>query len=141
MKKSEALVTKPKKTDRGMVLPVKQKVTLDLVKEIKSMKGVEDLGTAMLESAHQFNMITQTILKQKYGFSDTHLKEFNEEVKHALEGLVYVEEKGLNPLSGYSMDQLIDVTLNHYQMLKAARAGLSLPTDQEAAKLLMKKKK
>lgn len=140
MKKSKALATKPKDADRGMVLPIKQKVTLDLVKELKSMKNVEDLGTAVLEAAHQFNMITQSLLKQKYGFSDAHLKEFNEEVKHALEGLSYVESKGLNPLSGYSMDQLINITLNHYNMLKAARAGIELPTSKDAFKFLNGKK-
>jgi hypothetical protein len=138
MKKSKAITVKnPDQT--GMVLD-RGKTTLNLVKELKDMKNVEDLGTAVLQSSHQFYMLIQSLLKEKYGFSDKHLKELNKEVTHAVEGLAYFEERGLNPLSTHSIDQMVDVTLNHYDMLKAGRAGIELPTNQDAARLLMKKK-
>lgn len=114
---------------------------MSLVKELKKMKNVEDLGTAVMHSSFQFYMLIQSILKEKYGFSDKHLADLNKEVTHAVEGLAWFEEKGLNPLSAHSIDQMVDVTMNHYTMLKAGRAGLALPTDQEAAKVLMGKKR
>ena len=125
-----------KKSETKLV--TKKNVGSELVKRVEN---TEDMGTAVIKSAHQFYLLIQSILKAKYGFSDKHLTEFNKEVARAVEGLAYFEEKGLNPLSAYSLDQLAGVSLNHYQMLKAARSGLTLPTDKEAAKLLMGKKK
>lgn len=122
-------------------ITLKNKATLDLVKELKNMKNIEDLGTAVLESSHQFYLLIQSILKEKYNFDDKDLKGLNQEVTHAVEGLAYLEEKGLHPLSGHSIDEMVNVTVNHYQTLKAARAGLALPTDKEATRLLYGKKK
>jgi hypothetical protein len=139
MKKSKKSIVKQE--DHGAPLPIKQEATLDLVKELKSMKNVEDLGTAVLQSSHQFYLLIQSILKEKYGFNDTHLKDLNQEVAHAVEGLAYLEEKGLHPLSGNSIDQMVDVTINHYDVLKAARAGIELPTSKDAMKVLYGKKK
>ena len=127
MKKSKALT---KKTQ-----------PMSLVKELKKMENVEDLGSAVLHSSHQFYLLIQSILKAKYGFSDKHLQDLNKEVTHAVEGLAWFEEKGLNPLSAHSIDQMVNITMNHYTMLKAGRAGLELPTDKQAAKLLFGKKK
>ncbi len=119
-------------------LVTKKNLGAELVKIIENQ---EDMATAVLHSSHQFYLLIQSILKAKYGFSDKHLGELNQEVTHAVEGLAWFEEKGLNPLSAHSIDQMVDVTINHYSMLKAGRAGLALPTDQEAAKVLMGKKK
>ena len=127
MKKSRALT---KKTQ-----------PMSLVKELKKMENVEDLGSAVLHSSHQFYLVIQSILKEKYGFSDKHLQDLNKEVTHAVEGLGYFESKGLHPLSAHSIDDLAKVTIYDYQRLKAARSGLELPTDKEAAKLLFGKKK
>lgn len=120
---------------------LQKKTTLNLVKDLKKMENVEDLGTAVLQSSHQFYLLIQSILKEKYSFEDEDLKNLNQEVTRAVEGLAYFEEKGLNPLSAHSIDQLVDVTVNHYQMLKAARSGLELPSDPDAIKLLINKKK
>lgn len=114
---------------------------MNLVKELKSMENVEDLGTAVLQSSHQFYLLIQSLLKQRYDFSDKELKDLNKEVTHAVEGLAWLEEKGLHPLSAHSIDGMVDVTLNHYKVLKAARSGLELPSDPNAIKLLYGKKK
>lgn len=129
-----------KKSRKDKDIVVTSKVTLDLVKELKQMENVEDLGTSVLRSAHQFYLVIQSILKEKYAFDDKELKSLNKEVAHAVEGLSYFEQKGLHPLSAHSIDELVDVTVNHYTTLKAARAGLELPSDKDAAKLLMGKK-
>ena len=130
-----------KKADGIMKFVNPKNAGLSLVKELKEMKNVEDLGTAIYQSSEQFYLLIQSILQEKYGFSDTHLKELNEEVRKAVEGLAWFEDKGLNPLSVKSVAQLTDVTMNHYQTLKAAKAGLELPTSKEALKILMGKKK
>lgn len=131
-----------KKTKKQSKDIVKQNsVTLDLVTELKSMENVEDLGTSVLRSAHQFYLVIQSILKEKYSFEDKELKDLNQEVAHAVEGLGYFEQSGLHPLSAHSIDQLVDVTVNHYTTLKAARSGIELPVDKSAAKLLMGDKK
>lgn len=122
-------------------LALQNQTTLNLVKELKQMENVEDLGSAVLHSAHQFYLVIQSILKDKYGFDDTHLKELNQEITHAVEGLGYFETKGLHPLSAHSIDDLVNVTVHDYQRLKAARSGLELPTDEEATKLLYPNKK
>jgi hypothetical protein len=126
---------------KKLIKVTKQNVALDLAKEVKQMKNVEDLGTAILHSSHQFYLLIQSILKEKYNFDDKDLKDLNQEVAHSVETLAYLEEKGLNPLSAHSIDQMVDVAVNHYQMLKAARAGINLPTSPEAMKLLYGKKK
>lgn len=125
MPKSKTLV----KTD-------KPETALNLVTELKSMKNVEDLGTAVLRSSHQFYLLIQSLLKERYDFKDKDLKDLNKEVARAVEGLAYFEQKGLHPLSAHSIDDLVSVTVNHYQTLKAARAGLELPSDKEALKFL-----
>jgi hypothetical protein len=138
MKKSKSITVKTKKPEDSIV---QSKITLDLVKELKEMKNVEDLGTSVLRSAHQFYLVIQSILKERYSFDDKELKELNKEVAHAVEGLGYFEQNGLHPLSAHSIDELVDVTVNHYTTLKAARSGIELPVDKTAAKLLMGNKK
>jgi hypothetical protein len=119
-------------------LITKKNIGSELVKRIEKQ---EDMANAVIHASHQFYLLIQSILKEKYGFDDKHLRDLNKEVTRAVEGLAWFEEKGLNPLSAHSIDQLVDVTLNHYAMLKAARAGILLPTNKEAAKVLMGKKK
>ena len=132
---------KKSKKEEPKDIVVQNQVTLNLVKELKQMENVEDLGTSVLRSAHQFYLVIQSILKEKYAFDDKNLKDLNKEVTHAVEGLGYFEQKGLHPLSAHSIDDLVGVTVNHYQTLKAARAGLELPSDKEALKFLIGEKK
>ena len=108
---------------------------------VARINNKEDMVTAVYRSAHQFNLLTQSILKQKFNFEDRDLVELNKEITKAVEGLAYFEEKGLHPLSGHSLDQLVDVTVRHWDVLKAARSGLELPVNKKAAKLLMEEKK
>ena len=114
----------------------KPEVALNLVTELKSMKNVEDLGTAVLRSSHQFYLLIQSLLKERHGFDDKDLKDLNKEVARAVEGLAYFEQKGLHPLSAHSIDGLVDVTVNHYKTLKSARTGLKLQSDKDAFKFL-----
>lgn len=111
---------------------------LILSEELKKMENVEHLGTSIYHTSQQFYLLIQSILLDKYGFTEKQLKELNVEVKKAVEGLAWFEEKGLNPLSPYSIAQLVDVTLHHYQEFKANKAGIELPTNKRAAKLLHK---
>ena len=115
-------------------------VGISLVKELKKMNNVEDLGTAMMHSSQQLYLLIQDILRTKYDFTEKELKELNQEVTHAVEGLAYFEEKGLNPMTPTSIAQMVDVTMNHYKTFQAARSGLTLPTSKEATKLLEGKK-
>ena len=132
MTRSKNIVSK-----NEQVVITKKNIGNELIKRIETK---EDMANATIRASHQFYMLIQSLLKSKYGFDDKELKNLNHEVAHAVEGLQYFEDKGLNQLSAYSLDQLADVTLNHYDQLKAARAGLELPTDKNAVKLLMKTK-
>jgi len=126
------------KKETGIKNIGKTKWTVDLVDRTDKIATTEDLATTMIQTAHQFNLMTQSILQNKFGFTDKELKDFNNELAHALEGLAYFEEKGLHPLSLYSLNQVVDITMNNYKVLKAARSGISLIADKDAAKLLMK---
>ena len=108
---------------------------------VKRVENTEDMGTAVYRSAHQFYLLLQSLLKDEFNFNDNDLKNLNKSVTKAVEGLAYFEEKGLHPLSGHSLDQLVSVTQHHYQTLRAARSGLELPVNKKAAKLLMEEKK
>lgn len=117
------------------------KWTTELVDKTDKIESTEDLANTMLAASHQFNLLSQSILQQKFGFTDKDLNDFNRELAHSLESLAYFETKGLHPLSLHSLNEVVDITMNNYQKIKAARAGLTLPTDKDAAKLLYGKKK
>lgn len=116
----------------------KKNVGSELVKRIQTQ---EDMSNAILQSSHQFYLLLQSLLKDQFNFDDKDLKRLNKEVTHAVEGLAYFEDNGLHPLSGRALDDLINVTVRHYEQLKANRAGLELPTNPKAFKLLYGKKK
>lgn len=139
MKKSNGLV--PKKASEVTKYINPKNAGLSLVEEIKSMESIEDLGTSIYQTSHQFYLVIQSILQAKFGFDEKELKDLNQEVTKAIEGLAYFEDKGLHPLSVHSAGQLVDVTMNHYETLKAARSGLELPTSKQASKLLHGDKK
>ena len=119
-------------------LVTKKNAGAEIVARINSK---EDMVTAVYQSSHQFYLLIQSLLKEKFNFDDDDLKNLNKEVTKAVEGLAYFEEKGLHPLSGHSLDQLVDVSMHHWDVLKAARSGLELPVNKKAAKLLMEEKK
>jgi hypothetical protein len=114
----------------------KENVGIELVKELKQMKNVEDLGTSIYHTSQQMYMLIQDLLRMKFNFTPQELKELHQEVTKAVEGLAWFEEKGLSPLSPDSIGKLVDVTLNHYNEFKAAKAGISLPNSKSATKLL-----
>ena len=103
------------------------------------MKNVEDLGSSIYQTTQQFYLIIQSLLKDKYSFTDEELKSLNQEITKAVEALAWFEEKGLHPISPNMVEQLTDVTLRHYQEFKASKAGIALPTGDQASKLLKKK--
>ena len=115
-------------------LVTKKNVGATLVAKIQNQ---EDQANAVIRSSHQFYLLIQSLLKDQFNFDDKDLKDLNKSVTKAVEGLAYFEEKGLLPLSAGSLDQLVEVTQHHYEQLKADRAGIFLPTDKKAAKLLM----
>ena len=138
MKKNKSLIKK----ENGEIKKIgNTKWTIELIDKTNKIATTEDLANTMIQTSHQFNLVTQSILQQKFGFDDKDLKDFNKELSHALEGLAFFEDKGLHPMSLHSLNQVVDVSLNNYQVLRAARAGLELPTDKEANKLLMGKSK
>lgn len=128
MKKNKALTKKVDAKNAGM----------SLVKELKKMSNVEDLGTSMYHTSQQFYLLIQSILRDKHNFSEEDLKKLNKEVTVAVEGLAWFEEKGLNPMQPSTIAQLTDIVLNHYGAFKAAKSGITLPTSNEAQKLLKK---
>lgn len=117
-----------------------KKVGLELAKEVKKMENVEDLGTAIYHTNNQMYLLIQEILRKKFEFSEKDLKELHQEATRAVEGLAWFEDKGLSPMSLHSIGQLVDVTLNHFEQFKAARAGIELPSSPSARKLLENKK-
>jgi hypothetical protein len=128
-----------KKKSKALVIPINQKnAGLSLVKELKKMENVEDLGTSIYHTSNQFYLLLQSILREKHNFTEEDLKKLNKEVIVAVEGLHWFEEKGLNPMQPSTIAQLTDIVLNHYDAFKAAKAGIALPTGREAKKLLQK---
>ena len=126
-----------KKKTKAIVKSVKpSNVGLSLAKELKDFSNVEDLGTSMYHTSQQFYLIIQDLLRREFNFEEKDLSRLNREVIKGIEGLDWFEEKGLNPLSVDAVGQLVNVTLNHYQQFKAAKAGISLPVAKEARKLL-----
>lgn len=126
-----------KKKNKALALPVNSKnAGISLVKELKNMENVEDLGTSIYHTSNQFYLLIQSILREKYEFDEEQLKQLNKDVTKAVEALAWFEEKGLNPMQPSTIAQLTDIVLNHYNQFKAAKAGITLPTSKEAKKLL-----
>ena len=111
-------------------------VGMELAKELKSMKNVEDLGSSIYQTQQQMYLLIQDLLRTKFNFTDKELKDLHQEVTRAVEGLAWFEEKGLTPLSVHSIAQLTDVTLHHYNEFKAKKAGIELPSSMTAKKLI-----
>lgn len=125
----------PKKSSELSIQVSPKNAGIKLAEEVKKMESVEDLGTSIYQTNQQFYLVIQSLLVQKFNFTEDALKGLHTEVTKALESLASFEDRGLVPLSYHDVGILTDLVLNKFTDMKVKRIGFDVPNAIETKRI------
>jgi hypothetical protein len=112
-----------------------------LAEKSTEIKSLEDVSTAMMQTAQEYTLAVEEVLANEFDFSDDNLKMFEKHMKVLLMTLGQFEAKGFNILSINDMKNVGEIARGKYKKLATQSAKKALPlTTKEFKKFLGEEK-
>ena len=126
-------ITEVEVVDQNALLDIsKEKVTSDnvgiaLAQTAHAIKNIEDVGSAMAQTAQQYTLAIEDILANEFGFTDDELKVLEKRLKVSLTTLAQLERSGFNILSMNDMKTVGEIAKTKYIRLEQNSSKKALP--------------
>ncbi len=98
--------------------------------QIASLKKVEHVGTAMMQTAQEFTLMIHHVLMKDFGFKEKDLQQLDKEVSLMLETAGPLESVGLSFMTYDSMKILGSMAESRRKRIAAKDSGILLPDSQ-----------
>lgn len=102
------------------------------------MANVEDIGTAMMQSAQEFLLVIEDALIRHHGWKEEEIKKLHEEITPVLQGVAEYEKHGLSLLSPASIEIVAEIAQARLVKEQAWRKGEDTPILAGADSFLLK---
>lgn len=97
----------------------------------EKVKKAEDTGTAMMQTAQEFLLAVETVLRREFGWKHTDISKFEEELRLILIGANLLEHQGFSILNDADMQAVAQIARRREFREKHGRFMLPSPSLSE----------
>ena len=118
----------------------KNKLSVNLTKNLVKTIQTETVGTAMYQTAQEFLLAVESILEKDFNFSEADIKKMEKKLIKVLGTLGPLERQGLSILNPRDMGIVVDIAQTRYNRLKKGKKPMALPERVKFLQVLNKPK-